>query len=60
MPIPDDVRAAAERLRIDDYADIRDWSPPSIGEREYQDLKIICDAYLREHPADDDEPVMED
>jgi len=57
----DDVRAASGRLRR-----IHDWSRPldvygADYEHDYSDdVATIVQAYLREHPADDAEPITED
>lgn len=48
----DEIKAAAERRRK--------WRETHRGwYRQDMDSSILADAYLAEHPADDDEPVME-
>jgi|SRR5579864_1713139 len=55
MSQPDDIRAAAERLRRHSkpsYNPDEGWHP--------DDRKLVADAYLAANPADDDEPVTEE
>lgn len=54
----DELRAAAERLRAEDYT-----GTPVIfkmPQRKANDARQIVNAYLAEHPADDDVPVTEE
>lgn len=59
-----DVRAAAERLRqMRADSEAFDGGYPDNEDGRLQSLcdhAILADAYLAEHPADDDEPVTED
>jgi hypothetical protein len=50
-----DVRAAAERLRSASYEP--DCDIGSISFEQLSDLLGVKEAYLRDHPADDDEPA---
>lgn len=55
----DKVRKAAERLRRtrgSDYVTLKLVYGDN-GEQLQQDMMEIADAYLAEHPADDDEPI---
>lgn len=56
----DDVRAAAERLRKNRYNDNSIYEGIDHTKERDIDRKILADAYLALHPADDDEPVTED
>lgn len=55
----DEVRKAAERYRTWEHG-AQEYMPPMVGVCRYSDMETLANAYLAEHPADDDEPVTEE
>lgn len=58
----DELRAARERLRLAQIKWVAAYesgnTPTQLKDELWiQDMMLIVDAYLTEHPADDDEPV---
>lgn len=61
MPTPEQIAEAAERRRRD-IADRDDMLPEYFRDSRLRllDLAVLADAYLAEHPPDDDQPVDEE
>lgn len=52
----DDLRAAADRRRADDYTrHPSSYDEYWMSEQKFDDMKVLADAYLADHPADDGE-----
>lgn len=55
----DELKAAAERLRADAYADWDYMDGIYASDKQLEDRRLIAKAYLAEHPADNDEPITD-
>jgi hypothetical protein len=54
-----DLRAACDRLRINDYPDSHDTADGYVSELREADLWTVANEYLSTHPADGAEPIDE-
>lgn len=52
-----DLRAACDRLRINDYPDSHDTADGYVSELREADLWTVANEYLSTHPADGAEPI---